>query len=92
MIDTLGALICLPLARLSPLLAGLGKPVDAIPLSHCRHQRFLTMRTDSRDLFSTTLQQQFSRMEAADMMEAVGLTEIRFSDRVPLWCALGIKR
>ena len=38
------------------------------------------------------MQQRFSRMGVAEMMAAAGLTEIRFSDRVPFWCAVGTKR
>ena len=90
--DTLAALIYLPLARLSLLLEGLGVPVDAIPLSHYRHHSFFTMRTDSRDRFGTPLEQRFTRKEIAEMMAAAGLTEIRFSDRAPFWCAVGTKR
>ena len=90
--DTLAALIYLPLARLALLLEGLGVPVDAIPLSHYRHHSFFTMRTDSRDRFGTPLEQRFTRKEIAEMMAAAGLTEIRFSDRAPFWCAVGTKR
>lgn len=92
MIDTLAALICLPLARLSLLLDGLGKPVDTIPLSHCRHHSFLTMPADSRDRFGTPLEQRFTRKEIAEMMAAAGLTEIRFSDLAQFWCAVSTKR
>jgi hypothetical protein len=92
MIDTLAALICLPLARLSHLLESLGKPVDVIPLSHCNQHSFFTMRTDSRDHFGTPLVQRLTRKGIAEMIAAAGLTEIRFSDRAPFWCAVGTKR
>ena len=49
------------------------------------------MRTDSRDRFGTPLEQRFSRQEIQVMMEAAGLGEVRFSERAPYWCAVGIK-
>ena len=50
------------------------------------------MRTDSRDRFGTPLEQRFTRNEIAAMMESAGLDDVRFSDRAPFWCAVGIKR
>ena len=64
----------------------------SIPLSYYRNHTFYTMRTDSRDRFGTPLEQRFSRKEIEIMMEDAGLSEIRFSDRAPYWCAVGIKK
>ena len=49
------------------------------------------MRTDSRDRFGTPLEKRFTRLEIKKMMQSAGLKEIEFSDRIPFWCAVGIK-
>jgi hypothetical protein len=50
------------------------------------------MRTDSLDRFGTQLEQRFTKIEIEGMMKAAGLTEIKFSNTVPFWCAVGIKK
>jgi hypothetical protein len=50
------------------------------------------MRTDALDRFGTGLEQRFTRAQITAMMTAAGLSEIRFSDAVPYWCAVGIKQ
>lgn len=90
--DALAGLVYFPLARLSLVMDRLGLSVTSVPLSYYRNHSFYTMRTDSRDRFGTPLEQRFTRKQIAAMMAAAGLTEIRFSDRAPYWCAVGIKR
>lgn len=90
--DVLAGLVYFPMARLSLVMERLGLPIKSVPLSYYRNHSFYTMRTDSRDRFGTPLEQRFTRKQIAEMLEAAGLTEIRFSDRVPYWCAVGIKR
>ena len=90
--DILAALVYYPLARFSLLAERLGVAVASIPLSYYRSHSFYTMRTDSRDRFGTPLEQRFTRKEIAAMMDAAGLGDVRFSDRAPYWCAVGIKR
>lgn len=90
--DILAALVYYPLARFSLLIEHLGVAVTSIPLSYYRSHSFYTMRTDSRDRFGTPLEQRFTRNEIAAMMESAGLDDVRFSDRAPFWCAVGIKR
>lgn len=80
-----------PLARSARLLERLGADVSAMPLSAYRQQSFYTMRTDALDRFGTRLEQRFSRSEIQLMMESCGLGDIRFSDAVPYWVAIGRK-
>lgn len=90
--DMLAILVYYPLARFALLAERMGFGVGSIPLSYYRNHSFYTMRTDSRDRFGTPLEQRFTRKEIAAMMEAAGLRDVRFSDRAPYWCAVGIKK
>lgn len=90
--DTLAVLVYWPLAKISMLGERLGFDVSNVPLSYYRHHSFYTMRTDSRDRFGTPLEQRFNRSQIESMMQAAGLVNIRFSERAPFWCAVGLKR
>lgn len=87
--DAIAALVYWPLSRLSRVLAALGAPVGALPLSYYRDSSFYTLRTDSRDRFGTPLEQRFTRDEIRQMMQAAGLVDIVISDGEPYWCAVG---
>lgn len=89
--DAIAALVYFPLARIARLAERAGLDVSSFPLSHYRHHSFYTMRTDSRDRFGTPLEQRFTREEITRMLHAAGLTDVRFSDQVPYWCAVGVK-
>jgi len=84
--------IYLPVSRLALFLDKIGVNVDRIPLSAYRNCSFYTMRTDSLDRFGTQLEQRFTKIEIENMMRTAGLTEIKFSNSVPFWCAVGIKK
>jgi ubiquinone/menaquinone biosynthesis C-methylase UbiE len=88
----IAATVYYPLARGSLLLEQVGINVTSIPLSDYRHLSFYTMRTDALDRFGTAIEKRFSQQDIREMMEASGLSEIRFSDTVPYWCAVGIRR
>ncbi|QJC55781.1 Ubiquinone biosynthesis O-methyltransferase [Polaromonas vacuolata] len=92
MTDVLAAALYYPLARFALLAERVGFGVAGIPLSYYRSHSFYTMRTDSRDRFGTPLEQRFSRKQVGIMLEAAGLRDVRFSDRAPYWCAVGIKQ
>jgi glycosyltransferase involved in cell wall biosynthesis len=79
----------LPLARGSLLLERLGFDVRQIPLSYYRNHSLYTMRTDARDRFGTPIEKRFTRQQVAEMMESAGLTDVRFSESQPFWCAVG---
>ena len=90
--DVLAVLVYFPLARLSLAAERLGLTLTSMPLYYYRNHSFYTMRTDSRDRFGTPLEKRFTRKEIATMMGAAGLDDVRFSERAPYWCAVGIKR
>jgi SAM-dependent methyltransferase len=90
--DIVALFVYFPLARLSLLAELCSLDVSSIPLSYYRNSSFYTMRTDSRDRFGTPLEQRFTRNEITSMLEAAGLTDVRFSSRAPYWCAVGNKR
>lgn len=81
-----------PLARLAWLLDALGIDVERLPLSAYRERSLYTMRTDALDRFGTRLEQRFTRAQIAAMMKSAGLENIRFSDSVPYWCAVGTRK
>ena len=89
--DAIATFVYWPLARLSRLMTGLGLNVHSVPLSFYRDRSFYTMRTDARDRFGTPLEQRFTRAQIERMMLDAGLTEIRFSENAPYWCAVGVK-
>lgn len=87
--DAIAGSVYWPLARASRAAAALGLPVDNLPLSFYRDASFYTMRTDALDRFGTQLEQRFTAAQIAQMMTEAGLTDVRFSDRAPFWCAVG---
>jgi len=90
--SAIAALVYWPLARLSLLLEKLGMDVSGIPLAPYRANSFYTMRTDTLDRFGTRLEQRVTRDQIAAMMQAAGLENIRFSEQVPFWTAVGTRR
>lgn len=78
-----------PLARAAALGERLGADVTHFPLTIYRRQSFYTMRTDALDRFGTRLEQRFTRAEIKAMMEAAGLIDVRFSEKMPFWVAIG---
>jgi SAM-dependent methyltransferase len=81
-----------PLARFSAVLAAAGMDASKVPLHDYRDKSFYMMRNDALDRFGTRLEQRFTRSQIEQMMQNAGLTEIRFRDGSPYWCALGIRR
>jgi ubiquinone/menaquinone biosynthesis C-methylase UbiE len=81
-----------PLARLAALVERAGFSPASIPLEAYRNRTFYVMRTDAYDRFCTRLEQRFTRAEIAQMLQDAGFDDIRFSNQVPYWCAVGCKR
>ena len=81
-----------PLARTAKLGDRLGMETDAFPLSAYKDSSFYTMRTDSLDRFGTRLEHRFSRAEIEKMMIEAGLEQVRFSESMPYWVAVGRRR
>jgi ubiquinone/menaquinone biosynthesis C-methylase UbiE len=87
--DVIAAVIYWPLARVAKLAHALGVNVENFPLSSYRDRGFYVMRTDALDRFGTRLEQRFTKEQIRTMMESAGLERIRFSDKMPHWCAVG---
>jgi ubiquinone/menaquinone biosynthesis C-methylase UbiE len=90
----IAAFVYFPLARFAALMERLGispEMAAALPLGFYRNLSFYTMRTDALDRFGTRLEQRFTRQEIYNLMESAGLSEIRFSESDPYWCAIGFK-
>jgi ubiquinone/menaquinone biosynthesis C-methylase UbiE len=89
--QAIAALVYWPLARTARLLSWLGRSPRALPLSYYADKTFYVMRTDAYDRFCTRLEKRFTRPEIEAMLKQAGFVDIRFSDREPFWCAVGIK-
>lgn len=87
----IAAFIYWPFARMAILMEKLGKLPKSWPLSYYRDKPFYVLRTDALDRFGTRLEQRFSREQIYSMLENSGFVDIRFSDRAPYWCAIGVK-
>ncbi|NBO71510.1 MAG: class I SAM-dependent methyltransferase [Bacteroidetes bacterium] len=81
-----------PLAKLSRFYEILGGNVHSFPLSSYRFKSFYTMQTDALDRFGTRLEHRYSKVKIKKMMEDAGLSNIVFSDTIPFWVAVGIKK
>ncbi len=88
----IAALVYWPLARFAALAQRFGLPTALIPLEAYRNRSFYVMRTDAYDRFCTSLEQRFTREQIGKMLADAGFAEIRFSEQVPFWCAVGLKR
>lgn len=89
--QSIAAFVYWPLARTALLLERLGKLPADWPLAYYRDKPFYVLRTDALDRFGTRLEQRYSRDEIRSMLADAGFVDIRFSDRPPYWCAIGIK-
>lgn len=89
--QVIAALVYWPLARLATLMSRLGRSPRGLPLSYYADKSFYVMRTDAYDRFCTRLEKRFTRQEIEAMLRRAGFVDIRFSDREPFWCAVGIR-
>jgi hypothetical protein len=88
----IAAVIYWPLARLARLISSFGAAPRSLPLSYYADKSFYVMRTDAYDRFSTRLETRFTRVAIEQMLIDAGFGNVRFSDREPFWCAVGIKK
>lgn len=89
--QTIAALIYWPLAHVARFVLQRRRSASALPLSYYADKSFYVMRTDAYDRFCTRLEKRFRRGEIEGMLTRAGFKHIRFSDRQPFWCAVGIK-
>jgi SAM-dependent methyltransferase len=87
--QVIAGLVYWPLARIAKLAENLGINVANFPLSFYRECGFYVMRTDALDRFGTRLEKRFTKLEIKTLMESTGLENIRFSEDLPFWCAVG---
>jgi len=85
-------IVYVPLAKFAKLIEKIGFNVSNLPLSSYKNNSLYTIRTDALDRFGTRLEQRFSKNEIYNMMIESDLTEIKFSESIPFWCAVGIKK
>ena len=90
--DLIALTVYFTFARTSLLLEKLGVNISQIPLSYYSNKSFYTMRTDARDRFGTILEKRFNRKEIEEIMYDAGLEKVQFSEGVPYWCVIGIKK
>ncbi len=88
----IAALAYWPLARLAQLAERRGADVSSWPLEFYRDKAFYVMRTDAYDRFCTQLEKRYTRTQITEMLTRAGFGDIAFSDHVPYWCAVGLKR
>jgi ubiquinone/menaquinone biosynthesis C-methylase UbiE len=88
----IAATVYWPLARIAALIERAGLPTTLIPLEAYRDRSFYVMRTDAYDRFCTRLEKRFTRRQIEEMLRDADFDEIRFSEQVPFWCAVGLKR
>jgi ubiquinone/menaquinone biosynthesis C-methylase UbiE len=81
-----------PLAVISRMLEMVGINAANIPLNAYRDCSFYTMRTDALDRFGTRLEQRFTKTQINQMMCNAGLENIEFSNNLPYWVAIGVKK
>ncbi|TAM79836.1 MAG: class I SAM-dependent methyltransferase [Acidobacteria bacterium] len=80
-----------PLARMGALFARFGAKIQNWPLAYYRDRSFYVMRTDALDRLGTQLEQRFTRIQIAGMLERAGFEKVRFSEGPPFWCAVGLR-
>jgi ubiquinone/menaquinone biosynthesis C-methylase UbiE len=90
--QVIAATVYWPVARLARAFDAAGLMPASWPLAYYRDKSFYVMRTDAYDRFCTRLEQRFTRAQIATMLKAAGYDQIRFSERAPFWCAVGVKK
>ena len=89
--DILAATVYWPMARIAALLSQFDALPRSWPLAWYADKSFYVMRTDAYDRFCTRLEKRFTRAQIEQMLIRAGFEQIRFSDRPPYWCAVGLR-
>jgi ubiquinone/menaquinone biosynthesis C-methylase UbiE len=89
--QTIAASVYWPLARAARLFSHSAVSAQSVPLSYYADKSFYVMRTDAYDRLCTRLERRFTRAEIERMLAHAGFGNVRFSDSMPFWCAVGIK-
>ena len=90
--DLIATFVYYPLARIVAIFKYLGFQTRQWPLYYYWDKSYYVMRTDALDRFGTRLEQRFNRDQIVGMLQAAGLSDIRFSTSEPFWCVIARKR
>ena len=93
--DFLAVTVYMPFVLICRVLKKIGvkeKIRKRIPLYGYENKSFYIIRNDSLDRFGTPLEKRFTKKQIQEMMEKAGLEEIKFSDNIPYWHAIGKKK
>ena len=83
--DLIATFVYFPLVFTVRILDTIGIKTINFPLAYYKDKSFYTMRTDSLDRFGTKLENRYSKIEIADMLEKSGFKDIKFSNNMPFW-------
>jgi SAM-dependent methyltransferase len=91
--DILAVVVYMPLILWVRLLILLGFKNTALkmPLGAYHNKSFFIIRNDSLDKFGTKLEHRYSKQEIETMMVNAGLMDIKISDGIPYYHAIGKK-
>jgi len=89
--ELIAFLVYLPIILLGRFFAkiGLHKIASKLPLSFYQNKSLFIIRNDALDRFGTSLEQRFSKQQVIEMMQNAGLSEIKVSENMPLYHAIG---
>jgi ubiquinone/menaquinone biosynthesis C-methylase UbiE len=90
--EAIALLVYFPLTRIGRLLRSLKILPRSWPLSYYLDHSYYVLRTDALDRFGTKLERRFTKDQIKEMLENSGFENIKFSDTLPHWCAIGSKR
>lgn len=83
--------VYLPITRIGRLLRLINFLPKSWPLSYYLDNSYYVLRTDALDRFGTRLEKRFTKNEIRTMLEDSNFKDIKFSETMPFWCAVGIK-
>ncbi len=91
--DVIAVIVYLPLIVWVRFLILLGfkKTALKMPLGAYHNKSFFIIRNDSLDKFGTRLEHRYSKEDILTMMQQAGLTDVRISDGIPYYHAIGRK-
>jgi len=91
--DVIAVVVYLPIIFCVRLLiaGGFKKTALEMPLGAYHNKSFFIIRNDSLDKFGTRLEHRYSKQEIEEMMLNSGLVDIKISDGIPYYHAIGRK-
>ena len=90
--DLIAFSVYFPITRIGRLISRFRVLNKNWPLYYYVHCSTYVLRTDALDRFGTRLEKRFTKKQVKKMLIDEGFKDIVFSDRIPHWCAIGIKK